>query len=146
MAESYLIYLHFANARLPKTAGNTWTVNLWTAEVGAGGVAPISWDYTVTGSETVQETRFWNLAPDLVRGFKVEIYDTFPTSPETGALYISQDAWDAMDIGQLWEFWADGNVVGAGNGEWATQRLRLPLKLICRIDQTEVKEPLVCSY
>ncbi|MBQ6621938.1 MAG: hypothetical protein IJH75_03815 [Mogibacterium sp.] len=147
MAESYQFGLHFANARLPKTAGNTWTVNLWAQRVGStGSVAPISWDYTVTGNESGTETAYWLVAPNLTRIFRVEVYDSTPSTYETGTLYISQDNWDAMDIGQLWDFWADGNQAGAGNNNWSTPRLRLPLKLICSIDQADVAQPLVCNY
>lgn len=145
MAATYGFYLTFENARLPLLSGRNWTVNFWARKAGGTGIAPISWDYTTTGNEDGVKSTYWNTV-SLKRMFTVEVYDTTPGTYNTGTLYISSEAWDSMDIGTIWEFWADGNVMGAGQNEWSTKTLQIPLKLVCELDQAAIEEPLVCEY
>lgn len=146
MAAAYGFYLTFANARISLVSGRNWTVNFYAQKAGqTGALAPISWDYTTTGTEDGVKSQYWNTV-ELKRMFTVEVYDTAPGTYNTGTLYISSEAWDSMDIGQLWEFWADGNVMGAGQNEWSTKKLLLPLKLVCELDQAAIAEPLTCEY
>lgn len=146
MAATYGFYLTFENARLPLLSGRNWAVNFYAQKLGqTGALAPISWDYTTTGNEDGVKSAYWNTA-SLKRMFTVEVYDTAPGTYNTGTLYISSEAWDSMDIGTIWEFWADGNVMGAGQNEWSTKKLQIPLKLVCELDQAAIAEPLTCEY
>lgn len=146
MAATYGFYLTFENARLPLLSGRNWTVNLYAQKLGRTGVlASISWDYTTTGSEDGVKSAYWNTA-SLKRMFTVEVYDTAPGTYNPGTLYISSEALDSMDIGTIYEFWADGNVMGAGQNEWSTKKLQIPLKLVCELDQAAIAEPLTCEY
>ena len=146
MAATYYIDLHFSGARLPLLSGRNWTCNLYARRAGTtGALAPISWNYTTTGTETGIDSQYWRTVPDLRRTFTVEVYDSMPT-PVVGTLYISQETYDSLDIGTIYEFWADGDVEGAGQNEWSTPILQIPLKLVCEIGQGEIKEPMVCEY
>lgn len=156
--ETYAFTVHFKNARIPKSTGQSWPANVnakESASYDAGQalayLATISWPYTVTGSEKVsRSTTNWNLIANITRTLTIKIYEyvgatsgeVLPVPEEDGTLFIQQSDWDQMTFDTLVDIWAWGTYYT----EWSTPRLRMPLKLICLIDQVDVAEPLVCEY
>ena len=156
--ETYAFALHFKNARMPKSVGQSWPATL-TAQASASYdagqalayLATISWPYTVTGNEKVsRSTTNWNLITNISRTLTIKIYEyvdvdpgeVLPVPEEDGVLFIRQADWDEMTFDTLVDIWAWGTFYT----EWTTPRIRMPLKLICSIDQADVAEPLVCNY